>query len=258
MRFPWQPHSETRGNMAVGNLRESLLKVLANDQGVHVETLMAALGAVHGFASQNAALKRVYETRQSGETIPENAIALVKTIDDKRFLFGDWINQSMFYTEENDLSLERIALGTASAMDIAFTDLVNPAELAGQIAETIGTEEFGKSTVLVDHHPHQSAVSLLNDLWQLFIDVMELEAPSDNPEPALDEAHWPAIASVVVAQFLEMTKDVLDPRLSVQLLLESAIMTSKLDPASVAGARWDVSEFDGGLLVNPKRHIASN
>lgn len=258
MRFPWQPESEVRGNMAVGNLRETLLKVLANDQGVHVETLMAALGAVHGFASQNAALKRLYEAREQGETIPESAIALVKTVDEKRFIFGDWVNQSIFYTEENDLSLERIALGTAAAMGVELTDLVNPAELAGQIADTIGTPDFGQSLIIRDHHPHQTAVSLIKDLWQLVIDVMELEMPSDKQEPALDEAHWPAIVSVVVAQVLEMTKDVLDARLSVQLVMESAIMTAKVDPATVASSRWNVSEFDGGLLVNPKRYIASN
>lgn len=257
MRFPWQPASEVRGNMAVGNLRDMILKVLANDQGVHVETLMAALGALHGFAAQNAALKRVYETRKLGEVIPESSIALVKTVDNKRYLFGEWINQSIFYTEENDLSLERIALGTASAMGIELTELVNSAELAGQIAETIGSAEFGSSTVIPDHHPHQSAISLLKDLWQLCIDVMELDVPADKQEPALKEEHWPAIISVVIAQVLEMTKDVLNARLSVQLLIESAIITAKIDPGLVPSSRWDVTEFDGGLLVNPKVLIAT-
>ncbi|RYZ75971.1 MAG: hypothetical protein EOP05_06415 [Proteobacteria bacterium] len=87
--------------MAVGNLRESILKVLANEQGVHVETLMAALGALQGFAAQNAALKRFHHARTNNEVVPENALALVRTVDEKRFLFGDWINKAIFFTEEN-------------------------------------------------------------------------------------------------------------------------------------------------------------
>lgn len=256
MRFPWQPESETRGNMAIGNLRESLLKVLANEQGVHVETLMAALGALHGFASQNAALARVIAAKDAGETLPESAIALVKTVDEKRFLFGDWINKHIFYTEENDLSLERITLGTAHAMGIELTDLVDASKLAGEIAETVGSETFGQSNVIADHHPHQSAVSLVNDLWQLFLDIMELESPNAPNEPALNVEHYPAFVSVVVAQFLEMTKDVLDSRIAVQLLLESAMITAKIDPARVPAASYDVNEFDGSLLVTRRTLIA--
>lgn len=243
--------------MAIGNLRESLLNVLANEQGVHVETLMAALGALHGFASQNAALERVHAAKESGGPVPESAIALVKTVDDKRFLFGDWINKHIFYTEENDLSLERVALGTAHAMGIELTDLVDPAALSGQIAETVGGAEFGQSTVIVDHHPHQTAVSLLGDLWQLFIDIMELDAPNAPTEPAIQPEHYPAVVSVVVAQFLEMTKDVLDSRIAVQLLLESSMITAKVDPATLAAATWDVNEFDGSLLVTRRTLIAN-
>lgn len=247
--------------MAVANLREAIINVLANDEGVHVETLMTTLGALQGFASQNAALKEVHQARKDGEVVPETAVALVKTVDEKRFLFGDWINESIFFTEENDLSLERVVFGSVSAMGVELSELVNPAELAGEIADRVGTSDFGSSTVLAEHTPHQTAYSLLKDTWQLFTDIMELDVASNDPkaneEPPLDEDYWPAVATVVIAQFLEMTKDVLDARISVHLLMESAIMMAKVDPALIAGSRWDVSEFDGGLLVNPKTLIAN-
>jgi hypothetical protein len=37
--YPWQPESTITGNLAIGNLRENLLKSLETPRGIHSETI---------------------------------------------------------------------------------------------------------------------------------------------------------------------------------------------------------------------------
>jgi hypothetical protein len=57
--YPWQPESTITGNLAIGNLRDNLLKRSKTERGTHAETLLTAVGALAGFAAQNAALTQI-------------------------------------------------------------------------------------------------------------------------------------------------------------------------------------------------------
>jgi hypothetical protein len=45
--------------------------------------------------------------------------------------------------------------------------------------------------------------------------------------------YWPLISALVAQQFIRMTKDTLDPRIALALLMESAIAMSRVDPQTV-------------------------
>jgi hypothetical protein len=45
--------------------------------------------------------------------------------------------------------------------------------------------------------------------------------------------YWPLISALVAAQFLKMAKNTIDPKLAVALIMESAIIASKIDPKTV-------------------------
>jgi hypothetical protein len=48
--------------------------------------------------------------------------------------------------------------------------------------------------------------------------------------------YWPLISALVAGQFLTMAKGTLDPKLGVALIMESAIVASKIDPKTVPQA----------------------
>jgi len=45
--------------------------------------------------------------------------------------------------------------------------------------------------------------------------------------------YWPLVTALVARQFLLMTRDTLDPRAGVGMIMESAIVMSKVDPKTV-------------------------
>jgi hypothetical protein len=54
--YPWQPESSKIGNRAIGDLGVGLMNSLKTVRGIHSETLPTVIGALVGFAAQNAAL----------------------------------------------------------------------------------------------------------------------------------------------------------------------------------------------------------
>src|SRR5690348_5312014 len=57
--YPWAgTGDEIAVNLAIGSLRDSLIKWLTTERGVHAETLIVATGAIAGFAAINAVRER--------------------------------------------------------------------------------------------------------------------------------------------------------------------------------------------------------
>ena len=77
---------------------------------------------------------------------------------------------------------------------------------------------------------------------------------TDRDEPPLDEAHWAIIVAIVASQFIPMTKDVLDPRIAFALALESAVISSKVDPEKIDRGKWDIEATAGRLTVRRIRN----
>jgi hypothetical protein len=60
---------------------------------------------------------------------------------------------------------------------------------------------------------------------------------TDGPGPArgrnVPPEYWPLALDLVARHFLILTKDTLDPRIGIALLMESAIAMSKVEPKTV-------------------------
>ncbi len=69
--FPWSGEEYAPCNFALGHLRDNLLEKLKDEAGgVHCETLMCAIGAIAGFATQSAVFDRMQKkVRTSGRQI---------------------------------------------------------------------------------------------------------------------------------------------------------------------------------------------
>ena len=59
VQYPWEGTDDVIVvNLAIGSLRDSLMKWLTSERGIHAETLLVSIGAIAGFAAQTAALER--------------------------------------------------------------------------------------------------------------------------------------------------------------------------------------------------------
>ena len=242
--YPWQPQSEVRGNLAIGNLRENLLAKMRTEKGIHAPTLLTFIGAIAGFAAQNAVWNTIARTGQAvpngkhGGPIPRAGFLSITTVSGEKFFFGDMLNS--YLTPQPNLRwfhLWGFVAGAAAAAGIPVNALPPLNDIYAQVAQSIGAAGFGMPHVPAQHRPTVTAVQAIKTAWPFVRQVLNLPLPrqmqSAKDEPLLAEEHWPIIASIVAGQFLQHVKDVVDPRAAVVLIMESAIAASKIDPTTV-------------------------
>jgi hypothetical protein len=226
-------------------MRDSLLKWLSGERGVHVETLMVAMGALAGFAAQNAALRSI---APPGTPMPGKAIVTVDA-GGTRYYFGDRINGYLVrQSGEYAYPLWGFAAAAALEAGTSETDLPDVSEMFSHVSKTVGTPAFGIPRTSKEHPFHLTPHKALEAFWpgaKMVLSnadgllVRGMGCPETDPEyrMSVPEAHWPLIMGLVARQFVSMAKDALAPHLALSLLMESAIMMSKVDPATVPQTR---------------------
>jgi hypothetical protein len=245
--YPWQPKSTNTGNLAIKNLREGLMKALRTERGIHAETCLAAIGAVAGFAAQAAALNRI-TSQEWDPTHPPSSIAIAQSKSGESFLFGDAINVYLFQEPQSQLPLIALVGGAAVQSGVPSNELPDCQEMAAHVARVVGSDNFGKVRAPNDHAPHQQPLELLRRIWPLTQAVLRL-APSKRflraAEKPLQEIHWPIVVGVVASELLFLTRKSLDPRIGAALIMESAIITSKIDPEAIEPGKWKIAIGEG-------------
>ncbi|WP_424631213.1 hypothetical protein [Bradyrhizobium sp. SYSU BS000235] len=249
--FPWKssPDDEIRANLAIGSLRDSLLMWLKTERGVHAETLLVSIGALAGYSAQSAVWARVAKRdvpmpnaaaaapEALSEYLRSNGLLVIATTKSgENLYFGDLINGYLVpqaVSRYPDTLWGRVAAG-AVANGLPQSDLPDIHPMFRHVSETVGTPEFGIPTVGKEHQPHIAARELLNMFWPR---ARFIFTRTDGPGPAnghsVPPEYWPVICEEVADQLLRQTKDTLDPRIGLKLVMESAIAMSKVDPKSV-------------------------
>lgn len=231
VRLPWEPDGAIAANIAIGSLRDSILMWLTTERGVHVETLMATVGSLAGFAAQQAVWDTVH---RGGKPVPKDSFAVATTASGEKFYFGDLINGYLVPEGVRDWTLWSFAAAAAVEAGLSEKDLPDYAEMFRYASETIGTATFGIPRTPDDHGPHLMPLAALKTFWPR---TRFLLSRSDGPGPpehrSVTVAHWPAVLALVARQYILMAKDALHPGLSLRLVMESAIMMSKIDPDTI-------------------------
>jgi hypothetical protein len=231
VKYPWEPDGTIVANFAIGNLRESILKWLTTERGVHAETLMVVIGSLAGFSAQVAAR----HVLASMETPPKNAI-VEATAGSEKYYFGDLINGHLVaQTGGTRYPLWSLVAAAAVEAGVPQAELPDVIDIFRHIAGSVGKPSFGVPRIPPNGHelgiPPRRALDLF---WP---HAKFLLSYKDGPGPAKGESvaveHWPLVLALVAQQFVTMAKPTLDPRLSLNLLMESAIAMSKVDPETV-------------------------
>jgi len=228
VKFPWEPDRVIEANLAIGNMRESLLNWLEVDGRIHTETMMLVTGALAGAASQNAVWERYVK---SGEPIPQDGFVAVETQSGERFYFGNLLNYFLVPEAGNDTSIWSFVGAGAVESGVPQAQLPDFRPIFEHKAATIGTPDFEILRVPEEHQPHLTPRTALERFW---LPTRSIFARKEPRGQVLAPAHWPVVLGIVAQQFIRMSTDVLDPRVSVRLVMESAIISSKFDIQSLS------------------------
>jgi hypothetical protein len=249
VKLPWaNTEDEVATNIAIGSLREWLLKALKTERGVHVETLLVSVGALAGFAAQSAVFVRLAKrdiplppdaATMSPEALNDyllssKLLAIAAPQSGERYYMGDLINGYLVQEDQTrDHPLWAIVAAAAIETAMKAAELPDCDAIFARVASRIGTPEFDVLQV-AEHRPQMSPRLALDTLWP---QAKLILARTDGPGPAKGHSvrpeHWPLVMALVAGQFVTLTKGTLDLKIRLELLMESAIMMSKVDPKTV-------------------------
>jgi hypothetical protein len=252
--FPWQPASTKTASRAIGDLGVGLMRDLKTQRGVHTETLMTVVGALAGFAAQNAALSSITAALPS---IKPRSLAIAQSKTGGIFLFGDAINAFLFPEAGSVLPLGALIGGAALSAGAKQDELPNLSEIAGHIASVVGTPEFGKLRVPPGVAPQLEPVAALLKFWPQTVNILArppIKQLFRRQEAPLQEIHWPIVLGLVASQFIKMSKAALHPRISAALVMESAVITSKIDPERIDPGKWRISTGEAAVSITRLRN----
>jgi len=194
---------------------QRLLDGMKDSKGVHVESLLAALGALAGYACQ-ANLRAQALAKGMPETAPFQVIG---TKDGKQYFFGDPLNNALAGSQHSVWGLVGGAAQHAGAKD--FPDLN---EVFQHTTSVLGSEQFGIPRVPENHKPADTPLNYLKAFWPALFPTVKLFCP--NP------VDWPILYSLAIQEAIYAGKGSIDPGLAFRLVMESAIPMSKVDLAN--------------------------
>jgi hypothetical protein len=238
--LPWDPDHAIIPNLTIGSVRDSLLKWLASSRGVHAETLMVSVGALAGFAGQNAAFRSI-----GPPGTPANGAIVMAEAGGQHYYFGDRINGYLVQQRgEYAYPLWGFIAAAALQAGMAEKDTPDVVEMFEHVTKTVGTSDFGIPRSVEGHPFHITPRQALETFWPRTkmllgnadgVLVKGLSGLESAPEgrTSVPEAHWPLIMALVAWQFVRMAQGTLEPPLALRLVMESAIAMSKVDPKTI-------------------------
>lgn len=223
----WTGVDETLGNIAVGHIRENLMAFLKNERGIHAETLMVAVGALAGHAALHAAF--AVASAQPAKA----SLVTLGTSDGSTFYAGDTLNAFLVPENPEIASLWGMIAATAAAAGVPQAEVPGYTDIFQRAVRTIGTPDFGKVNAPAEHTPGGTPRQLLDAFWPAIRKLLTWSNPTLADGRSLSPRYWPFVFGIVAQQYIDMTKGMLDPRLSVRLIMEAAVPMSKVDPKTV-------------------------
>jgi hypothetical protein len=103
------------------------------------------------------------------------------------------------------------------------SELLNIGELAGHVAQTVGTEDFGLPRVPPSIELHELPRAALARTWGEATHILKACRP----------AEWPALLGAAAYNIIYSNRAMLAPPIALKILLEAAIPMSKLNPITV-------------------------
>lgn len=191
----------------------SLISMMKDSKGVHIESLICVLGALAGYSCQASLRRELIEIRGLSEN---QVFAVIETKNGNKYYFGDLINKPL---AENPLSVWALAGGAMKRLGI--DELIDLGDIFGYVSQTVGNDSYGIPRIPEEHKPGDIPFNYVKHLWPVFLKTAEKYCAAP--------AEWPIMFGLAVQEAIVLGRDVLNPLLSLSIAMESAIPMAKAD-----------------------------
>jgi hypothetical protein len=195
---------------------QRLIEAMKDAKGVHVESLLSALGSLAGFSCQMS-------IRAENPAAGDSVFVVVGGADGRNYFFGDRLNQPL---AESQYSVWGLTAGKAQGL--GCVELPDFNEIFGYVASTVGGDRFGMPRIPEGHRPSDLPLNYLKAIWPGIMPVASrfCARPSE----------WPILFGIAIQEVMMMGKGVVDPKLATIIVMECAVPMSKIDPELVLGS----------------------
>lgn len=185
--------------------------------GIHCETAMIVLGALAGFAAQQAVWAGMAELGT-----PQHLVfRTVRTNSGETFYLSDLVNEMLAGKNgEAPTIVSLVAVAATKAGGRSFPDIKG---IFRNSMETIGSALFGRPRIPAGHAPRILPREALTRYWRTAHSLVEGENPPM-------KARWFALAA---GALLQKMQHACPPDIAFALMMEAAVPMSKIDPATV-------------------------
>lgn len=246
-RFPWDPESVQRVALATAALKALLLQRVVRRGS---QTLLVAAGALVGFAAQTAALEQGELLTRRRDLVAPESLMLRRMEDGRRYLAGRWLNAPLLLGYGHAFPLQRFVVQAAAAAGVKRSQFPDFWELERSVAKAASEGVFGDLSEAEGREPVARPQDVLRAIWpqarRIFIAPMPMEYED---EPPLNEAHWPMITSILAGKLMSGAATTMDACVAAGVVMEAAIIASKLDPDAVEPGRWKIAPSARGLQI---------
>jgi hypothetical protein len=199
-------------------ITQRVIAALKNDRGIHVETLLASIGSLGGYACHMAIRDAIVKTGKAKEN---EVFMVVGGADGNKYYFGDMVNKPL---AEDAISFWGLVGGAAQHLD--KNGLPDIQGIFQHVSSTVGGEEFGIPQMPENHQPSDLPINLVKSLWPAVLPIVDKFCKSPVERPYL--------FGFSAQEVIEMGKEAIAPGMAAKLLMECAIPMSKIGPEWLA------------------------
>ena len=185
---------------------------LKDERGVHIESLLALLGALAGYACQFSVRE---QNVKSGAKSAPSGLTMVTGADGRKYYFGSALNKLL---AEDRYSVWSLTAGTIEQLGKPLPDLT---DIFKHATATVGSAQFGVPRLPEGHGTGSLPINYLNAFWPKVLPIAQRFCE----EPA----HLPMVFALAIQHAILMGKDVIDPTLAGTIAMECAVPMSKVD-----------------------------
>jgi hypothetical protein len=195
-----------------------LMRELKDERGIHCETLLTAIGALAGYAAQQALWEGMVKP---GKLAISEAFKVVETPSGATYFFGDTLDTILVSVEPKHVSVWKIVAG--GAISGGGDHLPSVPDLLRHCAATAGTSAFGLPRLPDDHLPSILPRAAVERFWPGARLLLTLSDP----------LQWPLMMAHAAQKLMLAMKGSIAPDLAVKIVMEAAVPMSRVDPATV-------------------------